>query len=408
MLRPAFFTSAFLFLFLTLPVFAAQQPHKSDAAPAKTQPQKQGKDAAGEQKPAPSAQTEKGKPNPANPDLEKKPKKNLDPDAIELSGREFITKDNVLLSGVFYPGNADKETVPVILFHEQGKSHEEFAPLIAAMKKQGYAILAFDFRGHGDSTQRFVLPKKQANQTQTGMMPGMGMPQRKPKKLPPGMGGGVPGLSDRDENVMMPINPAMLQPQQPQQLPQLTEYLEADFGPEDYKNMYKFDCLPFYHFLTMENNEEKLNLNKLVIVGLGMGGSVGGKLSKELWASAKRKNIRSLIVVSPNYDPFSKQIFKNTKCFHEDVPLLFMVGALDNRAKENALTLREDILGKEKRKDDDPTLLTSPVPVAEFPTERQGGDLLADSKQEIPTKIVNYIEETLAKHKEKDLKWKKM
>ncbi len=401
MSHPVCFTSALLFLSLTLPVFAAQEQPLRENAPPK--------------KPVPASATEKGKANPANPDLEKKPPKKIDPGAIELSGRDFMTKDYVLLSGIFYPGNADIETVPVILFHEQGRSHEEFAPLIEAMKKKGYAILAFDFRGHGDSTQRFVPVKKQANPTQTGMMPGMQpgmvMPQqRKPKKLPPGMGGGVPGLSDRDENVVMPFNPAMLQQQQlqPQQPPQPTEYLEADFGKEDYTNMYKYDYIPFYHFLTVENNKEKLNLNKLVIVGLGMGGSVGGKLSRELWGKAKCKNIRSLIVVSPNYDPFSKQIYKNAKCFHEDVPLLFMVGGLDKQAQENALNLREDILGKEKRKDDDPTQLTSPVPIAEFPTERQGGDLLADSKQEIPAKIVGYIEETLANHKEKDLKWKKM
>ena len=77
-------------------------------------------------------------------DEKKEPPKNLtDPDAKELSGRAFVTADRVLLSGSFYPGHADKDTVPVILLHGQGKSREEFAPLIEEMKKRNYAILAF-------------------------------------------------------------------------------------------------------------------------------------------------------------------------------------------------------------------------------------------------------------------------
>ena len=172
--------------------------------------------------------------------------------------------------------------------------------------------------------------------------------------------------------------------------------------------MYKFDYLPFYRFLVQQNNEEKLNLNKLVIIGVDMGGTVGGQITKQLWANSKGKNVRSLVIVSPNYDLFSKTLLKEAKCFHKEVPLLMMVGQLDRQSRENALNLREDILGKEKRKDDDPTSLSSPVPIAEFPTERQGGELLKESKLGVPQRIADYIDETLAKHKEKDLKWRKM
>jgi len=305
-------------------------------------------------------------------------KKFFDPVAKELGGRNFMTGDRVLLSGSFYPGHADEDTVPVILLHGQGKSREEFAPLIAEMKKRGYAILAFDFRGHGESTTRFPTPREQMQLTNVN--PGMGIP-----------------------NVGM-----IPQPQTPSQAPQLIDYLEKDFTKTDYENMYKFDILQFYRFLREENNAKRLNLNKLVIVGVGMGGTVGGRMTKQLWANTKGKNVRSLIIVSPNYDSFSKALFKDSKCFHRDVPLLMIVGQLDHLAKENALSLRDDILGKEKRKEDHPTAMSSPVPVAEFPTERQGGDLLKESKMGVPQKIADYIDETLAKHKEKEFKWRKM
>ena len=112
-------------------------------------------------------------------------------------------------------------------------------------------------------------------------------------------------------------------------------------------------------------------------------------------------------MLSPNYDPFSKKYFKDAKCFHGDTPLLFVVGQQDPKAKENAISLRNDLLGKEKKKDDNPNSMESPAPIAEFPSERQGGDLLKESKLGIPAKIVAYIDETLAKNKEKELKWKK-
>ena len=358
--------------------------------------------------------------NSATPENEKTetPKKSFDPDMTELSGREFVTSDRVLLVGSFYPGNADKETVPVILLHGQGKSREEFIPLIAEMKQRGYAILAFDFRGHGESTVRFPNPGEQGQPGNPGMMPPvMGLPpgmepQRPPKRLPPGMGGGLPGKNNRQDNIIqppgMPVSGMMDMPQGPAQPLRPVEYLEKNFKKEDYENMYQFDFLPFYRFLVRENNAERLNLNKLVILGIDMGGTVGGRVTKQLWGNARGKNVRSLIMISPNYDPFSKTLLKDSKCFHKDVSLLLIVGQLDQRAKENALNLRDDILGKEKRKDDEPTSMNSPVPIAEFPTERQGGELLRESRLGLPQKIADYIDETLAKSKEKDLKWRKM
>jgi len=76
-----------------------------------------------------------------------------------------------------------------------------------------------------------------------------------------------------------------------------------------------------------------------------------------------------------------------------------IVGQLDKRAKDNAVELRKDILGKEKSKEEN-------LRIAEFPTERQGGELLKESKLGIPQKIADDIDETLAGHK--NFNWRKM
>jgi alpha-beta hydrolase superfamily lysophospholipase len=66
---------------------------------------------------------------------------------------KFDTVDQVELKGSFYPSTAGKDAPCVLLLHKlmTGKK-ERWDKLAAALQKKGYAVLAFDFRGHGEST----------------------------------------------------------------------------------------------------------------------------------------------------------------------------------------------------------------------------------------------------------------
>ncbi len=66
----------------------------------------------------------------------------------------FETFDKVQIQGTWYPSSADGPKSPcVILVHKIGgnSSQEGWEVLAQALQEKGFAVLAFDFRGHGES-----------------------------------------------------------------------------------------------------------------------------------------------------------------------------------------------------------------------------------------------------------------
>ena len=68
---------------------------------------------------------------------------------------KIVTADGVKLNANFYP--SEKKNAPtVLMLHPIGDGKSSKAPewksLADALQKGGYAVLTFDFRGHGDST----------------------------------------------------------------------------------------------------------------------------------------------------------------------------------------------------------------------------------------------------------------
>jgi pimeloyl-ACP methyl ester carboxylesterase len=66
----------------------------------------------------------------------------------------FDTVDGVTLQGTFYPSAKGKDEPTVLLLHKIGSdSHKDgWDDLAKALNDKGYAVLSFDFRGHGNST----------------------------------------------------------------------------------------------------------------------------------------------------------------------------------------------------------------------------------------------------------------
>src|SRR4051812_21681876 len=63
------------------------------------------------------------------------------------------TVDGVDLIGNFYAGN--KGTAPVVMLlhaYEKDSRSKDWISLAESLQKAGYAVLSFDFRGHGEST----------------------------------------------------------------------------------------------------------------------------------------------------------------------------------------------------------------------------------------------------------------
>ena len=76
---------------------------------------------------------------------------------VELPSEKvtFPTADGVQLVGTWYPGGGGAESPCILLLHQPGgqANRESWQRLARLLQKMGCAVLAFDFRGHGDSTR---------------------------------------------------------------------------------------------------------------------------------------------------------------------------------------------------------------------------------------------------------------
>ncbi len=63
----------------------------------------------------------------------------------------FVTKDGATIVANYYPHKEAKYTG--ILIHQRPATKESFNDFAKFLQKEGYAVLAFDLRGHGESTE---------------------------------------------------------------------------------------------------------------------------------------------------------------------------------------------------------------------------------------------------------------
>jgi dienelactone hydrolase len=64
----------------------------------------------------------------------------------------FTTEDNLVIAGGYYPpGRKDEPAPMVILLHMYKTDRSDFGPLLPTLHKAGFAVLAIDLRGHGQS-----------------------------------------------------------------------------------------------------------------------------------------------------------------------------------------------------------------------------------------------------------------
>jgi pimeloyl-ACP methyl ester carboxylesterase len=169
----------------------------------------------------------------------------------------LTTKDGVQLKASYYPSQEDSKEaiVPVILLHDfKGSRHEydEYArhlqgTLPPDTPGPSFAVIVPDLRGHGGSTQQHLA------------------------------GGRVVELD------------------------------ATRLRRQDFFSMIQRDMEAVRRFLVTENNAGKLNLNKLTIVGAGMGATVGLNWTVVDWsapplATGKQgQDVKAVALISPQW-----------------------------------------------------------------------------------------------------------
>jgi len=191
------------------------------------------------------------------------------------------TKDGVILRATYYPSLLGKEAVPVLMLHDFEGSRSDLAPLAMVLQRAGHAVLTLDLRGHGEST------------TLKG--------------------------STRTLNA-------------------------SQFTNEDFQLMVTQDIERAKRFLREENNEGRLNLEKLGVVGVGMGATLAMEWSRLDWSwpplvSYKQgQDVKALVLISPEFTFRSlsaANLFKHAQAGRR-ISALIIFGETKSKAYQDA------------------------------------------------------------------------
>lgn len=261
-------------------------------------------------------------------------------DPIRLNQPDFITDDQVQLRGLYFKGDADEQTTPVILLHGKDGKKEDWQDLAKSLAEQGAAVLVPDLRGYGESTAAYI------------------------------------------EDYSFGGNPPMVRP---------NRYLASGFGPSDWDAMRYDDGHFWLRFLVYLHNKKMINIRRLVLVGNGYGACVAASWLMEDWkapSSKKGQFIRGLLMISPEADDvFEKLGSGKTKA--GKVAYKIYVGALEKERMDAA-----DSIGLQLAKEKSSTPEEErKVPIEKCQTERQGTALLKASSFNMPEQIFRFVTE---------------
>lgn len=155
------------------------------------------------------------------------------------------TKDGVKLALTYYASTEGKQAVPVVLLHDYKGTRNVYAKLARQLQQAGHAVLTVDLRGHGGSTQQTLVSGRRM------------------------------------------------------------ELDATKFKRPDYLNMIGLDMEAARKYLVGENDLGKLNLNKLCLVGAGMGSTIAVNWAAQDWntrllpSGKQGQDVKALVLISP-------------------------------------------------------------------------------------------------------------
>jgi pimeloyl-ACP methyl ester carboxylesterase len=214
-------------------------------------------------------------------DKSEKPEELPEPEDLELE-----TKDGVALGVTYYASLEGKDAVPVILLHGLKGDRKDLSGLALYLQSVGQAVVVPDLRGHGDSIRM---------------------------KRP----GGVSGRLDASRLSK-------------------TDVIAMSSNRGDVEAVKKF--------LMKENNQGKLNIEKLCVIGAGMGATVAVNWAALDWSwpqlpgRKQGQDVKALVLISPEWSfkgvPITAAI--NTAAVRQAMSVMLIVGAGDASTKRDA------------------------------------------------------------------------
>ena len=305
-------------------------------------------------------------------------------DSIELHGDLFTAFDGMILSATYYRGAHGKESVPVVLLHGLGGSRSDFDKIIPTLLKEGMAVLVPDIRGHGKSNEYIVeefgepyfpyYPEILIQDVSANPFANAWLPNRWQ-------------LYQR-----MSADVGYQKPTTQVNSKRYDRYDERDFA------LTVFDLQVWQNFLFNENNQERLNIKKLNLVGTEMGAGLAVHWCRNDLISLKQAKTLTLIspVIPANAMEAKKGnginlAYLNNNAMKNTMQTMIIVGKGEKRALDDAVKIRDTLLGKDKA-DNEPGLKAK-YPLFQLDTSRQGRDLFEVTSLQVADGINVFIKD---------------
>lgn len=265
------------------------------------------------------------------------------------------TKDGVQLKLTYYPSNAGREAVPLVMLHDFAETRAVFNPLAldlqnprppesaTAPKIASRAVVTVDLRGHGQSKMAYA-----------------------------------------------PDGTAL-------------ELDSARFKLENYEAMVLQDMEAVRSFLVEQNDAGMLNLNKLCVVGSGMGANVAILWAARDWAApplAARKqgqDVKALVLFSPQWN-YRGLILRDAMQFapvQRELSIFLAYGSADRKIAKDCENIRKIFAKFHPDPPADQVQLRKDFFVYDPDTQLQGTKLLNSRGFGMGLKVANFIEARL-------------
>jgi pimeloyl-ACP methyl ester carboxylesterase len=266
--------------------------------------------------------------------------------------------DGVQLAITYYPSTAApgtpeaKQVAPVVLLHDHKDTRAIFGPLAKLLQtppdddpmRASFAVVLIDLRAHGDSTKQVFSDGSQLNLD------------------------------------------------------------AAKIGKADVYSMAALDMEEVRRFLVSKNDEGALNLNKLCLIGAGMGANVAANWAVEDWrvpplAVVKQgQDVKALVMISPRwtFQGLSMQGPMRLRTLKQQAAWMLIYGAEDPDVVSDVRRIERQI--KPYHPDHDGNGAPRPADFVVFgvPSKLQGDNLVTKLGAKVNDRIVNFLIENVA------------
>lgn len=277
--------------------------------------------------------------------------------AEELKERQetLVTKDGFAIAATYWPSALKQDASVVVLLHGANGNQLDWATLPKKLQDEGYAVLAIDLRGHGQSKGTAASGESVDTKSKTKS--------------------------------------------------KTTSKSSVDAGSlkaGDYQAMVLGDMEAVKAFVFSEHQQQKLNMNKMGIIGAGLGAAVALKYAAVDWAkkphsdgpvgnqTPRGQDVRALVLLSPDSEigglPLPDAI-KALRVPALQVAMMYAVGKKDKADKGQAKKLY-DIAVTPIDKNEGRMYLQ------EYESPARGTALLTKNRT-VETHIVNFLKKHL-------------